>query len=135
MGDNSLIRIAVIVSGIAFMASHVRAHEIHAKPPCDIFNNQYDEFLKLSHGDTSEIGDVHGLRFYDFKGEDAKSVLDAINAIPPQTSVKSDHVLVIELTGKRGIIIDLDIKGCSSHGTLSSEQWDSVQEKAFGLKM
>ena len=110
------------------------AHDLHVthkpKPSCEM---TYEDGAEAAR--HAQI--MHpGSKINEFKGDLAQALMDGINALPPETNGRSQHVLVLTRPdGDDGDVAFgfVDPDGCFiGPGSLSHDQWESISTKALG---
>lgn len=71
------------------------------------------------------------IRLFEFDGDKAQAILKAVNAVPPETDIKAQRIIVLE--GPSRVEMAFEIDGCvRGPGLVPMDQWKAIERAAFG---
>jgi hypothetical protein len=123
--------IVMIAAGGAFELFAARValgHDLHAKAaPCE---TTYGRVVEIS---RQVVAANSGASVTDYTGDEAKKIIDALNAVEPVSTWGAEHILVIDPSGDEPFRVAIVDKGCMTHALAAPRSiWSKMVRDVLG---
>jgi hypothetical protein len=103
------------------------ARDLDARPACEL---TYEKAVEIGHGVVAQNPDA---TFTEYSGKEAKKLVDAMNAFPPESSWTADRVVVIGAGDDLPFRVGLVENGCVTRAfPVPHIVWSGILSAALG---
>jgi hypothetical protein len=122
---DAFVRAAFAV--VVFMATGAGARDLHTKPACDM---TYAQVVTIGHSVVAANPDA---TFTDYDGDQAKKLVDKMNAVEPVSHWTAQHIVVIDPGDGEAFRVGIVDQDCVTHAfPVPREIWPVIVSDALG---